>query len=88
MVREQLYLSRGAVEFGDREIWVAQCGQGDRLSLDRVRLARLSRRAASPGHELGRDTNDSTSCRQQIGLQTAGEMAAVLQREADVLELG
>ena len=42
----------------DRQVRLAQRRPGDRERVDRVALAGLARRAAGPGHELGRDPHD------------------------------
>jgi hypothetical protein len=81
VVDEQLDLPRRAVELGDGQVRVAQRGQGDRLGVDRVRLARLAATPAGPGHQPGRDPDDAVPGGEQILLEAAGQMPAVLQRE-------
>jgi hypothetical protein len=45
---------------------MAQRGQGDRLGVDRVRLARLAGAAAGGGHQPGRDPHHRLAGGQQV----------------------
>ncbi len=60
----------------------------DSERIDGIGLARDPSRATSAGHELGRDSNDLLTARDQEALEVAGYMTTVLQREdAVVVEL-
>ncbi len=63
-------------------------GPGDGEGVDRVALAGLADRAAGAGHELGRHPDDRLAGAHEIGLQAAGEVAAVLERPAPLRRTG
>ena len=86
VVDEQAHLSLGAVEAGDRQVGLAQGGPGDREGIDGVALAGLATGAAGPGHELGRHADDRLARDEQVALQAAGEVAAVLEGPAPLAE--
>jgi hypothetical protein len=67
---------------------VAQRGQGDRFRVDGVGLPGLAHGTACAGHQLGGDSDDPAAGGEQIGLQTTGQMPAVFDGEAHLLELG
>ena len=81
MVDEEAHLALGAVEAGDRQVGLAQGRAGDREGVDGIALAGLAADAAGPGHELGRHPHDALARGQQVALEAAREVAAVLQRE-------
>ena len=64
-----------------------QRGHRDGLGIDRIRLAGLSSTTAGAGHQPGRDSHHSVPGAQQVTLQAAGQMPAVLQCKSDLRPL-
>jgi hypothetical protein len=72
-VDQQLHLAGGLVELRDGQVRLAQRGEGDRLSLDRVGLARPASTATGVSRQAGADTHDLLAGAQQVILQSAGQ---------------
>jgi hypothetical protein len=81
MVAQQLDLAGRTVEVGGGQVRLAQRCLRDGQRVDRVGLAWLAARAARGGHQPGRHPHHPVAGAQQVGLQPAGQVPAVLQRE-------
>src|SRR5439155_27116500 len=64
MVNQEAQLTLQAVEPSGREVGLTEGRPGDREGVDRIALARFAVRAASAGHELGRNAQNSLAGRQ------------------------
>ena len=80
VIDEQAEFTLDPVEAGHRQVRFAQGHAGGGKRIDGVALARLAAAAALPGHELGRHAHDGLARREQVALEAAREVAAVLQR--------
>ena len=66
VVDQEAHLTVGPVEGRDRQVRFAERRSGDRERVDRIALAGLAARAASAGHELGRDPDDGLAGDEQV----------------------
>jgi hypothetical protein len=66
---------------------VAQRRDRDGFGIDRVGLAGLASAASGSGHQPGRDAHDPGAGAEQVTLEAARQVPAVLEREADLVPL-
>ena len=82
VVGEQAQLALGAGEARLRQVRLAQGGAGDRGGVDGVALAAGPRTGTGLGHQLRWHAHAGLATRDEEALEAAGEVAAVLEREA------
>jgi len=80
MVDEETQLAVCSVEASDRQVRLPECRASDRQGVDRVGLAEGAGTVAGVGHQLRRHPNDLFAGREQVALQPAREVPAVLDR--------
>jgi len=81
VVDQQPHPAGRAVQARHWQVGFAQRGPGHGQRVDRVGLATLAPRAPGGGHQPGRHPQDLFPGAQQVGLQPAGQVPAVLGRE-------
>lgn len=86
VVDQQPHFTLGPVQLGDRQVGLAQGCAGDGECVDRVALAERAGRATRVRHQLRRDPHDPLAGGEQVSLQTAREVPAVLDRPAPIGE--
>ena len=64
------------------QVGLAQRRPRHALGVDRVGLAVACAPRRAPGHQLGRHAHEALAARQQVALEAAGDVAAVLDRDA------
>ena len=79
MVDQQPQITLRSVEHRHRQVGLAQRRAGDGQGVDRITLARLTRAAPGTGHQLGWHAHDPLAGEQQVALEPAREVAAVLE---------
>jgi hypothetical protein len=86
MVDQQPHFTLGPVQLGNRQVGFAQAGAGDGERVDRVALAERAGRVTGVRHQLRRHAHDPLAGGEQVSLQTAREVPAVLNRPATLCE--
>jgi hypothetical protein len=87
MVDQQPHLAFWAVQLRDRQIGLSQRRTRDRERIDRVRLAERAGSVAHIRHQLRRHPHDPLPGRQQVTLEAAGELPAVLDRPQQLVAM-
>jgi hypothetical protein len=78
VVDQQPHLSGGSLKLRGWKLRFPQCGPGDRERVDGVRLAVAAGGVAGVGHQLGRHAHDPLAGAEQVALEPARQVPAVL----------
>jgi hypothetical protein len=80
VIYEQLELPGRLIQLGGGQVGFAQRGPRHRQRIDRIGLARGPDRGSGGSHQLGRHAHDPLTNREQVPLQAARHVPAVLHR--------
>jgi hypothetical protein len=88
VVDQQAQLALGPVQAGARQIRLPERRPGDRQGIDGIGLAEGASGVPGVCHQLGWHAHNPLRGAQEVTLQAAGEMAAVLDRPQPRVSLG